>query len=250
MSLALQQQSLLQALWSRGPALAEGYWVRGLAAYRSNALELAPRALGGAYPVVRQLLGEDNLRALAQSLWLHHAPRRGDLAQWGSELAAHIESLPDLREEEPFMADVARVEWLLHVAATARDATLDTVSLGLLTQADPADFTLVLCPGAACLASPYPVVSIVNAHLTGQPTLQEAGRRVNVGLNETALVWRQGFAPMLRMTLRGEAAFVAALQERRSLADSLEAAQELDFGQWLTPAVQTGLLVGAAPNAT
>ncbi len=247
--LARQQESILQMLQSTGRPAPSHYWPRGLAAYRSNAFELAHRALGGAYPVVEQLLGEDNFSALSHALWLRHPPLRGDLAHWGGELPAHIESLPDLREEEPFMADVARVEWLMHVAASARDATLDALSLGLLAEADPADFTLVLCPGTASLASPYPVVSIVSAHVTGQPTLQEAGRRLAAGLHETALVWRHGLAPMVRLALRGEAAFVAALQESRSLADSLEAAPELEFDQWLTPAVQTGLLVGAVPNA-
>jgi hypothetical protein len=248
--LAHQQATLLQALRSAGGQPAGAYWPRGLAAYRSNAFELARRALGGAYPVVEQLLGEDNFRALSHSLWLAHPPRRGDLAHWGGELATHIGSLPDLREQEPFLADVAGVEWLLHVAASARDAALDGASLRLLEQADPSDFTLILCPGAACFASRFPVVSIVNAHLAGQPSLQEAGLRLDAGLRETALVWRQGLVPRLREALRGEAAFVAALQESRSLADSLEAAPELEFDQWLTPAVQTGLMVGAASNAT
>jgi hypothetical protein len=243
-TLAQQQDALLQALWQ--PRAESPYSPRGLAAYRSNGLELAQRALGGAYPVVAQLLGEGNFTALAHGLWASHPPQRGDVAQWGAQLALHIESLPDLSGEEPFMADVARVEWLLHTAATAADAQLDAASLQILAQEDPANFTLVLSPGAGCVASPYPVVSIINAHLSGEPSLEEVGRRLRGGFAETALVWREGFKPRLREALPGEAGFVAALQEKRSLADSLQAAPELDFNQWLAPAVHGGLLVAAA----
>ena len=244
MNLAGQQNDLLRALWQ--PRDDAPYARRGLAAYRSNGLELARRALAGAYPVVAQLLGEENFTAVAQGLWAQHPPQRGDVAQWGEDLAQHIESLPDLSAQEPFMADVARVEWLLHGAATAADASLDTASLQLLAQEDPAAFTLLLAPGTACLASTWPVASIINAHLLGEPALEEAVRRLRGGFAEAALVWREGFKPRLREALAGEPAFIAALQERRSLADSLQAAPELDFNQWLAPAVHNGLVVGAA----
>lgn len=258
-ALRAQQQALLSALWQprhqdaigslQGAAvIAPGtgaQWRRGLLAYRSNASELAQRALSGAYPVVAQLLGEETFGALARALWRADPPRRGDVAQWGEALAAHIESLPSLRDEEPYLGDVARVEWLLHVAATAADAAVDAASLQRLATHDPAFLWLALSPGAACVASRYPVASIIGAHLNGEPALEEAGRRLRAGVAETALVWRAGFEPRLRAAAPGEAAFVAALQGRRSLADALDAAPELDFSRWLAPAVQSGLLLAA-----
>jgi hypothetical protein len=251
-----QQQALLRALWlpahekaieamtpdARGPQ-----WQRGLKAYRSNGHALAQRALAGAYPVIAQLLGEENFFALALDLWQHHPPQRGDMAQWGDALGGHIESVTDLHAQEPYLADVARVEWLLHCAATAADAAPDPASFQLLAERDPAALGLVLSPGTACLASAYPVVSIINAHLDGEPTLEEAGQRLRDRVRETALVWRQGFKPRLRQAAPGEAAFVATLQEKRSLGDSLATAPEFDFNDWLVPAVQSGLLLAAVP---
>lgn len=258
MSAALQeqQQALLRALWLPGheeaieamaPRARGPQWQRGLKAYRSNGHALARRALAGAYPIVAQLLGEENFCALALDLWQRHPPRRGDMAQWGDSLAGHIESVADLHAQEPYLADVARVEWLLHCAATAADATQDPASFQLLAERDPAGLGLVLSPGTACLASGHPVASIINAHLGGAPTLEEAGRRLRGRVQETALVWRQGFKPRLRLAAPGEAGFVGALQEKRSLADSLAAAPEFNFNDWLVPAVQSGLLLAAVP---
>lgn len=259
MRLAAQQQALLQALWQPRHAdatqliaecgvltraAAPFEWERGLKAYRSQAQVLAARALAAAYPVVAQLLGQENFEPLARSLWQRHPPLRGDIAQWGESLALHIESLADLVAQEPYLADVARAEWALHLAATAPDAQPDPGSFGLLTERAPDAVTLVLCPGVACVCSAYPVASIVTAHLEGEPTLEESGQRLRAGIAEAALVWRQGLRPRLRRAMAGEPSFIAALQAGCSLLDALEAAPELNFNAWLAPAVQGGLAIG------
>lgn len=258
MSLARQQQALLQALWQPRHAdamqlIADGGLLersasqngcqRGLKAYRSQAQALAVRALAAAYPVVAQLLGEGNFEPVARSLWQRHPPARGDIAQWGAELASHMASLADLVDQEPYLPDVARAEWALHTIATAPDAQPEPTSFSLLAQREPDSLSLVLSPGVSCFESAFPVASIVSAHREGQAALQEAGERLRAGVAETALVWRQGLKPRLRQALPGETAFITALQENRSLLDSLEAAQGLDFNAWLGLAVQQGLVL-------
>lgn len=261
-SLAEQQQALVRALWQprhldaiefmaayahSGGAAALKHLERGLKAYRSNGHELARRALSAAYPVVEQLLGEENFVALARYFWQSHPPERGDLAQWGGLLAGFIAGLPDLSGAEPYLADVARAEWALHGVQTAADAPVDTASFALLGTCDPASITLVLSPGCLCLSSAYPVASIVLAHSQGEPSIEEVGARLRDGVAEAALVWRHGLKPCLRLAAPGEGAFIDSLQEKRSLLDSLAAAPKLDFNAWLAPAVQTGLLVRAHP---
>jgi hypothetical protein len=259
-SLAEQQQAMLAALWAPRhadamqnianflePIGAAGLEQseRGLKAYRSNGHELAQRALAAAFPVVAELMGPENFEGLARHFWQGHPPQRGDLAQWGGDFPAFIESLPDLSAGEPYLADVARVEWALHAAATAADAQVDTASFNLMATQDPERITLVLAPGTVCIASRFPVAAIINAHRIGEPTLQEAGLLLREGVAQTALVWRQGLKPSLRLAAPGEAAFAAALQENRSLADSLACAPDFDFNAWLAPSVQSGLLLAA-----
>lgn len=258
--LRAQQQALLAALYAPGLEDAMNFIAphaapvrvggqnslkRGLQAYRAHGQALAQRALAAAHPVLEQLLGDENFEALACAFWQAQPPVLGDIARWGEALPAFIEAAPQLAQE-PWLADVARVEWALHCAGSAADLPVDPGSLTLLADTDPADLLLRLAPGLVCLQSAWPVVSIANAHLEGQPSLALAGQRLQDGLAETALVWRQGYRPRLREAQAGEPAFLRALQAGASLADALAASPALDFNGWLLPAFQSGLLVGAA----
>jgi Putative DNA-binding domain len=257
-SLMLQQQSLLDALFARpGSAQATGaqhhlhtqldtHASRGLMAYQANGHALAERCLRAAYPVVAQLLGDDSVNALARDLWHSHPPRRGDLAQWGDALStflANNEQLADL----PWLADVARVEWALHRAASAQDANTDLPSFARLTSEDPEALTLLLAPGTTLITSAWPVVSLVTAHTVGEPTLAEVGQRVRDRVGETAVVWRQGWRPCVAVCPADALAMLQALLRGAPLTDSLgQAAAGFDFSDWLTSSVQSGLVIGVA----
>jgi hypothetical protein len=257
-SLQFQQQAMLDALFMARAdeamiLLREAHVLmptrferRGFDAYRSNGQALAQRSLVAAYPVVAALLGEPNFAALACELWVADPPLRGDLARWGDSLGPFIEQVPELNRAEPYLADVARIEWELHRIATFGDADADAGSFALLAKRDPATLTLRLAPGTCCIASNFAAASIVLGHRGDAVTLEAAGERLRAGVAETALVWREEFAPRVRIAQLGEPEFIAALQESRSLADSLQAAPQLDFGAWLAPAVHERLLLGAA----
>lgn len=224
-------------------ALAE----RGLLAYRTNGTALAERALTAAYPVLQQLLGEESFAPLARHFWRQAPPQCGDVAQWGAALADFIDAAPQL-SSEPFLGDVARVEWALHCAATAADSAADIGSFALLASGDPEQVSLTLSDGVVAFASTWPVVSIIHAHLQGEPTLAQAAALLGEGVSEHALVWRQGLKPRLRVSSAAEHALLAALQAGFSLEAALAAAAVgigFDFNDWLTQAVQSGLVTGA-----
>lgn len=246
--LALQQQQFLEALLLPGHGQAITFlhesdtvvpaprWERGLLAYRSNAIELAQRVLREAYPVTARILGDATFNPLAIRLWRIDPPLRGEMAQWGSGFPALIECLEDLCADEPGVADLARVEWLLHVAGYASDGLRDTASFHLLTVCDPRELRLVLAPATGLVRSEHAVVRMFN----------EASTPLDADAPETALVWRDGWRPRLRACVIGEAAFIAALLGSLSLADSLRSSPDFDFPAWLTRVVQDGLLMGAA----
>ena len=297
-ALAQQQQALLALLFSSAgssarntalqdlaacgsPALGLGtmpphapHAQRGLQAYWANAQALAERSLAQAYPVVQQLLGGDSFAALAQALWHSCPPVRGDLACWGGDLADFVAQDPQLAAE-PYLSDLARLEWALHQVANAQDCTADPASFALLSSQDPAQgpehLFLQLAPGVAVLASAWPVVAIHAAHaaadvLANAPAnaladpsadtsdggaaqanaLQQAGAWVQARVAQTAVVWRKGPTPCVREAMPGEPDFLAAVGAGASLGAALALAARLDLAQWLPVAVQTGLVWGVA----
>ena len=259
-TLAAQQQALLAALfqWPATNAMknvadyAMDTGDRGLKAYQTNGHAMADRALQAAYPVVTQLLGDESMADLARALWHAHPPTCGDMAQWGGALPEFVRHSPQL-SEEPYLADVAAVEWALHQCATAFDVPPDAASFALLAEHDPGALMLRLSPGTALVCSAWPVVDIMAAHQAppphasvGAPTLAEVGHKIRNQVAQDVVVWREHLAPRLREAQAGEAALLSALLARQSLAQALERSPALDFGSWFPFAVRTGLVLGAA----
>ena len=290
-TLLTSQRALLQALFGAASdaeamkTLTADYAMptraRGLASYQSNAHMLAERVLVAAYPVVTAILSPDSMGQLARALWHRHPPVRGDLARWGADLPGFIAASPQLAEL-PWLADVARIEWALHAAATAANVadgvaedgsttSADLASLALLTTHDPDQLTLTLAAGTTCLALDWTATRIVLAHLAETEAAPVTARAmaVNAALPkavaelgdvwavaqpEQALVWRPGPSPMGRPLCRvaadGEAGLLASLQAGQSLLAALQDSP-LDWAAWLPQAIGEGLVLGARPlNAT
>jgi Putative DNA-binding domain len=246
---ALRQQMLLRALWGDArPGVVAG-WLRdgartprGLSAYRANAAAAAERALATAYPTVQQLLGAESFTALARALWLRHPPTAGDLGLWGGELAAFIADAESLAEE-PYLPDVARLEWAVHLAERAADAGAPA-GLEQLAEVDPEQLCIDLAPGTAVLLSEHPITSIHAAHRSSAVDRFDAVRAAfAAGRGECARVARQGWPAVVTCIESGEARFTQALLEGRSLAAALGAAQQagdFDFESWLIDTLRRG----------
>ncbi len=251
-TLAAQQQALVDALFAQltpnAMKMLAAYAIdtraRGLKVYQSNGHALAERALQSAYPVVAQLVGRESFSDLARALWHAHPPVCGDVALWGAQLPEFLAASADL-QDEPYLGDVAALEWAVHCSATAADGVADLPSLALLTTEDPVTLALCLAPGSTVLSSVWPVVSIVEAHAAHRADMAQVGALVRQRIGQSAVVWRAGFKPSVRQALVGEAPLLKALLENQSLGDALDAASDLDFAAWLPQAVQTGLVFGA-----
>ena len=229
---ALRQQMLLRALWGDArPGVVAGWLrdgpqriTRGLQAYRANAGALAERALGAAFPTVAQLVGDESFAALARALWHAQPPQRGDIAAWGAALPDFIAAAPQLADE-PYLADVARLDWAVHQAEQAADGSGAVEGLPLLAEGDPARLWLRLADGVALIASPYPVVSIWQAHRSEAPDRFAAVREAFArGQGEQALVHRQGFKVRVSAVPEPTARFMQALLGGAPLGRALDEA--------------------------
>ena len=271
-SLARQQAALLNALFpAKGQSGAASEALhdhlvatdtqarRGLQAYQANGHLLAERSLRAAYPVIEQMLGSDSFNALARDLWHQHPPALGDMARWGDALPDFLAASPQLADV-PYLADVARAEWSLHRAATATDRAPDPASFARLTTQDPDTLALTFAPGTHLVTSRFPVASLVLAHLEENADLSEAAQRLQSGVAETALIWREGFRPRLVICEPAAARLVQSLLDGHNLSLALDSALNgppvdavpFDFSLWLTEAVTHGRVIGVhdAPLST
>jgi hypothetical protein len=252
-ALAQQQQALLNALfeWPAQNAMkiiaacAVDPCARGLKAYQTNGHMLAERALQAAYPVVAQLIGDEGFADLARALWHAHPPTQGDLALWGDRLPAFLHGSAQL-QDEPYLPDVARSEWVLHCCASAPDDALDAASLALLTTHDPDDLAFRLAPGCCVVSSAWPIFSLLAAHLQGAPTLAEVGAELRAQVAQDVVIWRKGLRAQFRLAQPGELRWLERLMIGSSIGQSLADAPGLDFATWLPLAIETGLVLGVA----
>jgi hypothetical protein len=263
---ALRQQMLVRALLGDARPGVVGGWLRerpdrllrGLQAYRANAGVLAEKVLASAFPTVVLLIGPDAAAGLARACWRASPPARGDMAQWGEGVPAFIAADPQLASE-PYLADVARLDWAVHQAEMAADVAAPA-GLEWLARADPATLRLELAPGSALVPSAHPIATIWQAHRpTPEGVAGEHGpdrfAPVRVafaaGTGEHALVVR-GFGEWRASVLAlpaPQAAFTAAVLAGRCLAEALdEAGAGFAFEPWLVHMLQHGRIAAVTHN--
>jgi hypothetical protein len=251
---ALRQQMLLRAMWGDArPGVVAGWLrdgpraARGLAAYRANAGAAAERALAAAYPTVQQLLGDESFAALARACWRRHPPTAGDLGLWGEALPAFIADAETLAGE-PYLADVARLEWAVHSAERAANVA-PPQGLERLASDDPTALVLRLAPGTALVESRHPVVTIWQAHRSSADDRFAPVRAAfESGAGESALVAREGWRAHVCAVAPDEARYIQALLAGGSLAAALMAAGEaFDFQAWLIAALRRQRLTAVEP---
>ena len=260
---ALRQQMLLRALWRDArPGVLAGWtrdganFKRGLQAYQANAGALAERALAAAFPTLQELLGDESFANLARAFWHHAPPGRGDIGTWGHDLASFVAAAPDLADE-PYLPDVARLEWAVHEAQSAANSELDASSLAVLADQDPQSIWFRPRPGTQVLVSLHPVASIWQAHRQAATTGVDRFAAVRQAFAErqaqTALIWRDDWAVQVVALDLADALLTQALCQGLSLGRALEQVAThhpgFEFEAWLVTALRRGWLASASVSS-
>jgi hypothetical protein len=135
--------------------------------YRNNYRGNLHDTLAGAYPVIRQLVGDDFFRFMARKFIEQHPSRSGNLHHYGAEMADFLASFGSA-QGLPYLPDVAALEWACHRAYFAGDApTLDLGKLAQIPSGQYPDLILRTHPSCHLVRSCYPVVAIWHAHQPG-----------------------------------------------------------------------------------
>ncbi|MEJ6003537.1 HvfC/BufC family peptide modification chaperone [Paucibacter soli] len=214
-----RQRQLIQAVlggpaegpW-RAPAGVQGGAARGLLAYRLNAAALAERALAAVFAQLREAMGDAEFAAMAWAFWRWRPPRRGDMGEWGSDLHEFLAEQPEM---EAAWLGLSRLEWAMHEAERAPDASLDADSLLRLGDTEPGLLRLRMRPG----------LRLLPADSQGQ----------------VLLVWRQGWRARVEPLGAAQALLMARLLAGADLQSALDAClaahPDFDFSAWLQQAL-------------
>lgn len=212
------------------------------AVYRNNVVISLIDALADAFPVVRQLVGEDFFHAMAREHARLQPPTSPVMAYYGQnfpDFIADFEAASCL----PYLVDVARLEWAYVCAFHAADADgLPTQALAdLMSQPERLAITrLRFAPAMRLIRSNHAVVSIWRAH-----QLEGDWPGIDPTRSEAALVVRPDLTVQIVPLSESAADFLSELMAGRSLGAAYEqcaANGPLDIAEIFSLLLQTHTL--------
>jgi hypothetical protein len=137
-----------------------------LAVYRNTGLLGAISAVADNFPTFAMIVGLDAARAIAAEFVDACPPRSPILANYGAEFPAWLEVHP-LSEDLPYLAAVARIDWLRvesHLAADAPQFGLDDLARLLAEEWSRCRVTLHPATRVAWFDIPAPSIWIAHLH--------------------------------------------------------------------------------------
>ncbi|WP_434591547.1 putative DNA-binding domain-containing protein [Pseudomonas sp. R4-83] len=200
------------------------------AVYRNNVQASLINALADSYPVVQQLVGEEFFRAMA-AIFIRSQPPKGPLmSRYGETFADFIAQFEPIAGV-PYVADVARLEYLRVLAYHAADAQPirpEHVSAALANPQTIGELTFGLHPSLHLLDSVFTVVAIWAAH-------QQEQSLAGIGLNQGqhALVLRNGIDVEVFTLEAGASVFIRHLNNGEPLLAAAENSPPFDLPQTL-----------------
>lgn len=199
---------------------------RGLEAYRRSVLANLSAAVRMTYPVVGAIVGEAFLDAAARRYALNHPSASGDLNAYGGDFGDFLASFPPA-SSLPYLPDVARLEWLVHVVYGREDVpSQDLARLAETAPAQWGELHFQLDPAHAVMASPWPVVRIWEVNQPGYV----GDFQVDFDEAQIALIHRRQAGTVVERLARGEHRLLKALANGARLGAAIdEAACEEGF---------------------
>ncbi|MGK5025376.1 MNIO family bufferin maturase [Janthinobacterium sp. RB2R34] len=249
--LAASQQVFADALLDMTQADAALQLCRGalveerLGLYRGNLNATWRRVLGQVYPVLLALVGEEFFAGLAREYGRRYPSQDADLNRFGDGFATFLAAFAPAAQL-PYLPDMARLEWALHLAHYAPDAPgLPAEALASLPPEQLEACRFTLHPACTLIRSDWQVVALWQAHQHENAVFPQ-----QMAATSHALVCRPRWrAQVLAQDAAAHAALLRLMQGK-NFGAALDAAFAIDAdfdlgGQlrlWLKHAVLTAVL--------
>jgi hypothetical protein len=201
--------------------------------YHNHFFTTLGASLQSTFPIVCRLVGERFFAYAAHEYLRAHPPHSRCLTEYGAGFADFLGGFEPCKGL-PYLADVARFEWALNIAANVREAApLPPQALTEVPTNEAAYVALRLQPSLTYVISPWPIDAIWLANQESEVPpvdLASGGARLEIRRDGDAVVW-------LRLD---PATFVfrQALAEGLVLAEACAASTQQDPAFDLAAAVQ------------
>jgi Putative DNA-binding domain len=211
--------------------------------YRNHAFATMGAALKSTFPVVCRLVDERFFAYLAHEYLSEHPPRSRCLGEYGADLPEFLAGFEPC-SGLPYLADVARFEWALNIAATAREEPSLSAEAFITIPADEAGYVrLRLQPSVGYFTSPWPIDAIWQANQQAEIPLVDlasGGASLEIRRAGEAVAWRPLDAGTfaLRSALADSLVFAAAIEA------AIQRDPEIDVTAALRRIFVEGLIVG------
>ena len=195
-----------------------------LGLYRGNLTSTWHKVLRAAFPVTCELVGDNFFSALTRAYGLAHPSDNADLNHFGATFADFLASFEHVADY-PYLSDMARLEWLLHRAHYAPDASpLSAEAVSALSPGDFEQAHFPLHPACVLFASSWAIVSLWQAH---QHDSGAAFPPAMASPSAAAIVRPQWKTELVPLSAASHAALLA-LANGATMGDALDAAFDVD----------------------
>lgn len=215
--------------------------------YRRSCNEIQTAALRTSYPAVMALVGQDWFDQAARRYRQRYPSHAGNLQLFGAHFADYLATIPPGRTL-PYLADIARLEWLRQesvLAADERALGFDEFVTCLNDAGEP--LRVRLRTSVRWLASRHQVLTIWHFALVpdGNLSLEDQG--------ENALLWRGGGEVAMASVDSATLAFVEALAAGVPLDQASAGAQvhdgNFDPARCMNELIQRHLVARVLPHS-
>ncbi|UCH46517.1 MAG: putative DNA-binding domain-containing protein [Betaproteobacteria bacterium] len=190
-----------------------------LSIYANNLSGGRAKALAVAYPACARILGAECFEGIARRYSESTAAKQPDLNLYGETFAEFLEERAAVLEgfsDYTYLGDLARLEWLCHVAYYANDdAPFDFDQLAR-SAGDAGEYLkLKLGDSVGMLQSDYPVMGIREVNLADD----DAASVSAADCPQHLVVWRDEFQPCVERVDKATFDLLAAIEAGATLGD-------------------------------
>lgn len=208
--------------------------------YKDNVSFTLYDTLKSRYPAICKLVDEKFFRYAVQEYIKDNRPKTGNLDDYGENFYEFLADFPPTKNFV-YLPDVAKLEWLLHLAYFAADSEpIDKDALAKVPPEQLENIKFSLHPSSYLISSEYPIDKLI-----------EIAEDTNININERGadiLVVRPEYRIETILLVAGEYEFLSAIKNGATLYSAYEKAAEknenFDVGLAIAKFVGNGVFVG------